>query len=63
MEGFSIWQLLIVFLILMLLFGTKRLKSMGSDLGESIRGFKDALTTKDRQKIEEEESNLSNVEK
>ena len=45
MEGFSIWQLLIVFFILMLLFGTKKLKSMGSDLGESIKGFKDAINT------------------
>ena len=44
MHEFSIWQLLVVFLILMLLFGTKKLKSMGSDLGSAIRDFKQAVS-------------------
>lgn len=40
MGGVSIWQLLIVLAIVVLLFGGKRLRSLGSDLGSSIKGFK-----------------------
>lgn len=43
MGGIGIWQLLIVLVIALVLFGTKRLRSLGSDLGTSIRGFKDAM--------------------
>jgi sec-independent protein translocase protein TatA len=39
----SIWQLLIVLLIVVLLFGTKRLSSLGKDLGGAIRGFKEGV--------------------
>ncbi|WP_413113916.1 twin-arginine translocase TatA/TatE family subunit [Thaumasiovibrio sp. DFM-14] len=38
--GVSTWQLLIVFLIIILVFGTKRLKGMGGDIGTAIRDFK-----------------------
>jgi sec-independent protein translocase protein TatA len=41
--GISIWQLLIVLTIVVLIFGTKRLKSIGSDLGGAIKGFKGAV--------------------
>jgi sec-independent protein translocase protein TatA len=41
--GISIWQLAIVLLIVVLIFGTKRLKSIGSDLGGAVKGFKKAL--------------------
>lgn len=41
--GISIWQLLIVLLIVVMLFGTKRLKSLGSDLGEAISGFRKSM--------------------
>jgi sec-independent protein translocase protein TatA len=41
--GISIWQLLIVLLIVLLLFGTKRLRSIGSDLGGAIRGFRKGM--------------------
>lgn len=40
MGGISIWQLLIVVAIIVLLFGTKKLRTLGSDLGESVKGFK-----------------------
>ena len=40
MGGISIWQLLIIAVIVVLLFGTKKLGSIGSDLGASIKGFK-----------------------
>jgi len=43
MGGISIWQLLIVLVIVLVLFGTKRIRSLGSDLGASIRGFRDAM--------------------
>ena len=39
----SIWQLLIVLVIVVLLFGTKRLKNIGSDLGGALKGFKKAV--------------------
>lgn len=41
--GISIWQLLIVLVIVILLFGTKRLKNIGSDLGGAMKGFKKAI--------------------
>ena len=44
MGGISIWQLLIVVVIVVLLFGTKKLSSLGSDLGASIKGFKKAMS-------------------
>lgn len=43
MGGISIWQLAIIAVIVVLLFGTKKLGSLGSDLGASIRGFKKAM--------------------
>jgi sec-independent protein translocase protein TatA len=42
--GISIWQLLIVLVIVLLLFGTKRLKNIGSDLGAALKGFKGAMS-------------------
>ena len=47
MGGISIWQLLIILVIVVLLFGTKRLKSIGSDLGGAVKGFKKAVTEED----------------
>ncbi len=41
--GISIWQLLIVLAIVLLIFGTKRLKNMGSDVGGAVKGFKKAM--------------------
>ncbi|MCG6966273.1 MAG: Sec-independent protein translocase subunit TatA [Chromatiaceae bacterium] len=42
--GISIWQLLIVLVIVLLLFGTKRLRNLGGDLGNAIKGFKKAMS-------------------
>lgn len=47
MGGISIWQLLIVVLLVVLVFGTKKLGSLGSDLGASIKGFKKAMSDDD----------------
>lgn len=43
MGGISIWQLLIIAVIVVLLFGTNKLRTLGSDLGASIKGFKKAI--------------------
>ncbi|SDB42459.1 sec-independent protein translocase protein TatA [Pseudidiomarina indica] len=43
MGGISIWQLLIILVIVVVLFGTKRLRNMGSDLGSAVKGFKKAV--------------------
>ncbi|MCI4411533.1 MAG: twin-arginine translocase TatA/TatE family subunit [Thiotrichales bacterium] len=42
--GLSIWHLLLVLAIVLVLFGAKRLRNVGSDLGAAIKGFKDAVT-------------------
>ena len=41
--GISIWQLLIILVIVLLLFGTKRLRNIGSDLGNAVKGFRGAM--------------------
>ena len=43
MGSFSIWHWLIVLLIIVLIFGTKKLKNIGSDLGGAVKGFKDGV--------------------
>ncbi len=58
--GISIWQLLIILVIVLLLFGTKRLKNIGSDLGNAVKGFKGAI--KDGEK-ETEAAQLEKAEK
>jgi sec-independent protein translocase protein TatA len=45
MGSFSIWHWLIVLVIVMLVFGTKKLRNMGSDLGGAVKGFKDGMKT------------------
>lgn len=43
MGGIGIWQLIIILVIVLLLFGTKRLRNLGGDLGGAIKGFKGAI--------------------
>jgi sec-independent protein translocase protein TatA len=47
MGSFSIWHWLIVLVVVVLIFGTKKLKGVGKDLGEGIQGFKEGLKGKD----------------
>ncbi|MDX1633316.1 MAG: Sec-independent protein translocase subunit TatA [Marinobacter sp.] len=54
--GISIWQLLIVLGIVVLLFGTKKLRNIGSDLGGAIRGFKKSMGDEDSDKKEDKGS-------
>ncbi len=55
--GIGIWQLLIILVIVLLLFGTKRLKNIGSDLGNAVKGFKGAMSSE-----EKDESGKSKLE-
>ncbi|ADU67511.1 MAG: Sec-independent protein translocase subunit TatA [Pantoea sp.] len=55
MGGISIWQLLIIAVIVVLLFGTNKLRNLGSDLGSSIRGFKKAMSDEDEKKDQPKE--------
>lgn len=61
--GISIWQLLIVLAIVIMIFGTKKLRGMGSDLGGAVKGFKKALNDEDKKNdevqhsVEHQESN------
>ncbi|MDE3272595.1 Sec-independent protein translocase subunit TatA [Pseudoalteromonas sp. G4] len=46
--GISIWQLLIILAIIVLLFGTKKLRGIGSDLGGAVKGFKKAVSDEEQ---------------
>lgn len=48
--GISIWQLLIILAIVVMLFGTKRMRNLGSDLGSAIKGFKKSMDDGDVKK-------------
>jgi sec-independent protein translocase protein TatA len=62
--GISIWQLLIILAIIVLLFGTKKLRGIGSDLGGAVKGFKKAMSDEEKSKeqITEQVSEQSKVE-
>lgn len=53
--GISIWQLLIILAIVIMIFGTKRLRNLGGDLGGAVRGFKNAMN--DNQEDAKDEDN------
>ena len=50
--GISMWQLLVLLLIVVLVFGTKRLRNMGSDLGAAVKGFRKGMDDPDQEKLE-----------
>jgi len=58
MGGISIWQLVIVLVIVMLLFGTKKLRNMGSDLGGAVKGFKKAVTDEEKKPLENDSGEI-----
>jgi len=51
--GISIWQLVIILLIVLLLFGAKRLRNVGSDLGSAVKGFKKAISEEEKGEAEQ----------
>ena len=53
--GIGIWQLLIILLIVVMLFGTKKLRNLGSDLGGALKGFKSAMKDEDGEQSETSE--------
>jgi sec-independent protein translocase protein TatA len=53
--GISIWQLLIILVIVVLIFGTKRLKTLGGDLGGAMKSFRKAMETEDEDHGEQKE--------
>ena len=55
MFGLSIWELLIILVIVMLIFGPKRLTNIGSELGNAIKGFRKAVTDEETPAVEKEE--------
>ncbi len=56
MGSFSIWHWLIVLVIILLVFGTKKLRNIGSDLGGAVKGFKDGMKPGDETKTEQIQS-------
>ncbi len=59
--GISIWQLAIVAVIVVLVFGTKKLRNIGGDLGGAIKSFKKAVKEEDQTKVEASEQAQSKV--
>jgi sec-independent protein translocase protein TatA len=51
--GISIWKFLIILLIVIMLFGTKRLKGLGSDIGDTIKGFRKSMENDDKSAIDD----------
>lgn len=56
MAGISPWQLLIVLLIVLLIFGTKKLRNVGGDLGSAIRDFRKGVSDADGKNADDDES-------
>ena len=59
--GISIWQLLIILAIVVMLFGTSRLRNIGSDLGSAIKGFRNSMS-KDEAERERSEEHTSELQ-
>jgi sec-independent protein translocase protein TatA len=66
MGGISIWQVLIVLVIVILLFGTSKLKNVGNDLGSALKGFKKAIKEDDNEgenEASKEDADFKPIEK
>ena len=66
LSNVSIWQLLIVLVIVIAIFGTKRLKTLASDLGGAVKGFRSAMNEADKDTTEQigdqsEDANFDNT--
>ena len=64
--GISVWQLLILLGVVILIFGTKKLKNVGGDLGSAIKGFKSAVKDGDdsakQEKVAQDSTDTANTE-
>lgn len=61
MGSFSVWHWLIVLVIVMLVFGTKKISSMGGDLGKAVKGFKDGVKGSEEEKAAAEQAAAQSV--
>ena len=57
--GISVWQLIILLVIVVLVFGTKRLRTLGSDLGSAVKGFRTAMSDAEKDEPSEKISDQS----
>jgi sec-independent protein translocase protein TatA len=63
MGSFSIWHWLIVLAIILLVFGTKKLRNIGSDLGGAVKGFKDGMKPGEEAKTDQIQSQAVSADK
>ena len=60
--GISLWQLLIILVIVLMIFGTKKLRNMGGDLGTAIKGFKKSVKEEPADSVKEEPADSNAIE-
>ena len=60
--GISLWQLLIILVIVLMIFGTKKLRNMGGDLGTAIKGFKKSVKEEPVDSVKEEPADSNVIE-
>lgn len=53
MAGLSIWHILLLLLVILVVFGTSKLKSLGRDLGGAVKDFKDSVREEDNKTLEQ----------
>lgn len=63
MGGISIWQIAIIVVVVAVLFGGKRLRNLGGDLGTSLKGFKKAMKDEDNNAIEHKDNDIETTAK
>jgi sec-independent protein translocase protein TatA len=59
--GISIWQLVIVLVVVILIFGTKKLRTLGGDLGGAVKGFKKAINDGEKDAMNNDESDVEKL--
>ena len=62
MGSLSIWHWLIVLVIILMVFGTKKLRNIGTDLGGAVKGFKDGMKTDEDKAAGQLEANKETIE-
>ncbi len=61
--GISVWQLLILLVVVILIFGTKKLRTLGGDLGGAVKGFKKAMNEDEKNADKKEQSKIEDQKK
>ena len=60
--GISIWQLIIILVVVILIFGTKKLRTLGGDLGGAVKGFKKAMNEDEKKAADQLENKAKDAE-